>query len=72
MRVIDYRAIFDSMYIEMMNDMYNHLANYNFSWPIDIPFDDQEKTDLLKEMVKYFEENEEFEKCENLQKMQTL
>jgi len=70
MAVIDYRAIFDSMYTEMMEEMYKHLEDSNFNWPEDIPFDDTEKAELLVEMITYFEEKEAFEKCEALQKMQ--
>jgi hypothetical protein len=52
--------------------MYKHLASNNFTWPDDIPFDEKEKEDLLKEMIVYFEGQEEFEKCEELTKMKTI
>jgi hypothetical protein len=72
MRVIDYRAALESMYLDMMEEMYKHLSSNNFEWPHDIPFDDAEKADLLSEMIEYFEEKEEFEKCEGLTKMKNL
>ena len=72
MRVIDYRAALESMYLDMMEEMYKHLSSNNFEWPDDIPFDDAEKADLLSEMIEYFEEKEEFEKCEELTKMKNL
>jgi len=60
------------MYIDMMEEMYKHLASNNFTWPNDIPFDEKEKADLLVEMINYFEDKEEFEKCEELTKMKNL
>jgi len=72
MRVIDYKAALESMYIDMMEEMYKHLLSSNFVWPTDIPFDEKEKEDLLKEMIVYFEGQEEFEKCEELTKMKTI
>ena len=72
MRVIDYKAALESMYIDMMEEMYKHLASNHFTWPDDIPFDEKEKEDLLKEMIIYFEGQEEFEKCEELTKMKTI
>lgn len=72
MGIIDYRSIFDSMYTEMIEEMYKHLEENNFNWPEDIPFDDAEKADLLVEMINHFEGKEAFEKCEALQKMQSI
>jgi hypothetical protein len=72
MRIIDYKAALESMYLDMMEEMYKHLSSNKFEWPDDIPFDDAEKTDLLSEMIEYFEEKEEFEKCEGLTKMKNL
>jgi hypothetical protein len=72
MRVIDYKAALESMYIDMMEEMYKHLLSNNFTWPDDIPFDEKEKSDLLIEMINYFEGQEEFEKCEELTKMKNL
>jgi hypothetical protein len=72
MRIIDYSAALESMYIDMMEEMYKHLASNNFTWPNDIPFDEKEKADLLVEMINYFEDKEEFEKCEELTKMKNL
>ena len=69
MRIIDYKAALESMYLDMMEEMYKHLSSNKFEWPTDIPFDDAEKADLLSEMIEYFEEKEEFEKCEELTKM---
>ena len=72
MRIIDYKAALESMYLDMMEEMYKHLASNNFTWPDDIPFDEKEKADLLVEMIDYFEEKEEFEKCEELTKMNSI
>jgi hypothetical protein len=72
MRILDYSAALESMYIDMMEEMYKHLSSNNFSWPDDIPFDEKEKSDLLVEMITYFESQEEFEKCEELTKMKNL
>ncbi len=72
MRIIDYTAALESMYIDMMEEMYKHLLSNNFTWPEDIPFDEKEKSDLLVEMINYFEGQEEFEKCEELTKMKNL
>jgi hypothetical protein len=72
MRTIDFKAVLESMYLDMMEEMYKHLESNNFEWPKDIPFDDEEKADLLVEMIEYFEEKEDFEKCEALQKMKVI
>jgi hypothetical protein len=72
MRILDYSAALESMYIDMMEEMYKHLSSNNFTWPDDIPFDEKEKSDLLVEMITYFESQEEFEKCEELTKMKNL
>ncbi len=72
MRILDYSAALESMYIDMMEEMYKHLLSNNFTWPEDIPFDEKEKSDLLVEMINYFEGQEEFEKCEELTKMKNL
>jgi hypothetical protein len=72
MRVIDYKAALESMYIDMIEEMYKHLLSNNFTWPDDIPFDEKEKADLIVEMINYFEGQEEFEKCEELTKMKNL
>jgi hypothetical protein len=72
MRVIDYKAALESMYIDMIEEMYKHLLSNNFTWPDDIPFDEKEKADLIVEMINYFEGQEEFEKCEELTKMKTI
>ena len=72
MRIIDYSAALESMYLDMMEEMYKHLSSNSFTWPTDIPFDEKEKSDLLVEMIDYFEEKEEFEKCEELTKMNNI
>lgn len=72
MRTIDFKAALESMYLDMMEEMYKHLSSSNFEWPTDIPFDEKEKGDLLVEMIDYFEGKEEFEKCEELTKMKNL
>ncbi len=72
MRTIDFKAALESMYLDMMEEMYKHLASNNFDWPSDIPFDEKEKADLIVEMINYFEGQEEFEKCEELTKMKNL
>lgn len=72
MRTIDYSAALESMYLDMMEEMYKHLSANAFTWPTDIPFDEKEKADLLVEMIDYFEEKEEFEKCEELTKMNSI
>ena len=72
MRTIDFKAVLESMYLDMMEEMYKHLEANKFQWPEDIPFDDSEKKDLLVEMIEYFEEKEDFEKCEALQKMKEV
>ena len=72
MRTIDYSTVLESMYLDMMEEMYKHLSANYFTWPTDIPFDEKEKADLLVEMIEYFEEKEEFEKCEELTKMNSI
>ena len=72
MRTIDYSTVLESMYLDMMEEMYKHLSANYFTWPTDIPFDEKEKADLLVEMIDYFEEKEEFEKCEELTKMNSI
>ena len=72
MRTIDYSTVLESMYLDMMEEMYKHLSSNSFTWPTDIPFDEKEKADLLVEMIEYFEEKEEFEKCEELTKMNSI
>lgn len=72
MRTIDFKAALESLYLDMMEEMFKHLEENDFNWPHDIPFDEKERADLLVEMIEYFEEKEDFEKCEALQKMQTI
>jgi len=66
---IDFKAVLESMYLDMMEETYKHLELNKFQWTDDIPLDKAEKKDLLIEMIEYFEEKEDFEKCEALQKM---
>lgn len=72
MRIIDYKGALESLYIDMMEEMYKHLSSNNFDWPDDVPFDENEKLDIINEMIKYFEGKEDFEKCEELTKIKNL
>ena len=47
MRTIDYSAALESMYLDMMEEMYKHLSANSFTWPTDIPFDEKEERIVL-------------------------
>jgi hypothetical protein len=72
MRTINFNDVVEGMYSDIMEETYLHLAANNFNWESDMPLNDLEKSELISEMIVYFEEKEEFEKCEDLIKMKTL
>lgn len=72
MQPFSFNDAIEGMYSDIMEETYLHLAANNFSWDLDMPLDNLEKSELLAEMIVYFEKQEEFEKCEELTKMKTL
>lgn len=69
MQPFNFSDAIEGMYSDIMEETYLHLVANNFNWDLDLPLDNLEKSDLLAEMIVYFEKHEEFEKCEALIKM---
>jgi hypothetical protein len=53
-----------------MESSYDQLEKNGFAWPEDLPLDEEEKREFLVEMINFYKEREEFEKCDTIYKMQ--
>ena len=69
MNPINFNLILNELYHDLMIESYGELEKNGFAWAKDIPFTQDEKSNFLNEMIKFYEDREEFEKCENLYNM---
>jgi hypothetical protein len=65
-----FRSILEEMYADLMESSYDQLEKNGFNWPEDLPLDEAEKKEFLVEMINFYKEREEFEKCDAIYKMQ--
>ena len=63
-------SILEELYADLIESSYDQLKQNDFTWPEDVPLNLEEKSEFLVEMIEFYKEAEEFEKCENIYKMQ--